>query len=59
MSIGKSASLIQKLVTGTILAQRKIKDDPNHAKEILLHWTGSNGEVHEIWYPLSQIKIED
>lgn len=58
-NIGKSAALIQKLVVGTIVDQRRVRNGLINQTEVLLRWSGSEGESHEIWYPLSQIKLEN
>jgi hypothetical protein len=55
-AISKPASLIQRLVTG--VAVSRCRNPDTGQIEVLLRWTGSQGETHEIWYPQDQIHFE-
>lgn len=53
----RPASLVQKLVNGTVIAKRTNKNTGE--KEFLFKWIGYEGEIHKIWYPESKLKFED
>jgi hypothetical protein len=55
--IDRPAALIVKVVLGTAIGRRY--NDSIGEPEILLRWSGAQGEPHEQWFPLSQIKFED
>lgn len=55
-ALDKPASLIQRLVTGTAVA--RCRNPETGEIEVLLRWAGSAGELHEIWYPETQIYFE-
>lgn len=56
-TIHRQAVLVQRMVEGTAIARRR--NTETGTLEYLLRWTGTAGEVHEVWYPERLIKLED
>jgi hypothetical protein len=55
--MNRAAVLVQRLVEGQAIAKRVNKQTGE--REFLLRWQGTAGDVHEVWYPESVIKLED
>lgn len=55
--INRTGVVVQRMVECQIVAKRL--DAANQRWEYLARWTGQAGDLHEVWYPETLIKLED
>lgn len=55
--INRSAVVVQRMIACQVVAKRI--DPLNQRWEYLARWVGEAGDLHEVWYPETLIKLED
>lgn len=53
----RSGAVVQRMIECQIVAKRF--DPANLLWQYLARWTGQAGELHEVWYSETVIKLED